>query len=63
MRVMQKKEHVNLNVRVPKKLKEIIEKLVEYDLHNNMSEFVRDALREKLKREAPDLVQQFLEEW
>jgi Arc/MetJ-type ribon-helix-helix transcriptional regulator len=51
----KKKELINLNVRIPKTLRELLEKYVERDLHTNISEFCRDALREKLARDAPDL--------
>jgi len=53
---------VNLNVRVPRALKELIQKIVEYKLHANISEFARDALREKIQRDAPELYRKFYEE-
>jgi Arc/MetJ-type ribon-helix-helix transcriptional regulator len=51
----QKKELVNLNVRVPTTLKELIKKYIECDCHTNISDFARDALREKLAKDAPEL--------
>lgn len=47
------KETVNINVRVTPTLKKIIEKYIDIDTHINISDFARDALREKIKRDAP----------
>ena len=57
-----KKELINLNVKIPKTLRELIERYVKCDLHTNMSEFTRDALREKLVKDAPELAQQLFRE-
>jgi len=46
---------VHMTVRVPKALKDLIKQHVELDTHINESEFVRDALREKIQRECPEL--------
>ena len=59
---MAKKELVNINVRVPRALKELIEEYVKCDLHANLSEFTRDALREKIQRDAPELYKQLFKE-
>ena len=56
--MVTKKELVNLNVRIPSTLKKLIAKYVEYDCHTNASDFTRDALREKLGRDAPELFKQ-----
>lgn len=48
-------EDANLNVRIPKTLRDIMAAHVTRDCHINKSEFVRDAIREKLQREAADL--------
>jgi len=56
--VQKKKEMENLNVRVPSTLKELIEKFVSLDCHTNISDFTRDALRQKLQRETPHLYNQ-----
>jgi Arc/MetJ-type ribon-helix-helix transcriptional regulator len=42
-------------VRIPKRLKTMIKKYIDLDAHKDVSEFVRDALREKIKRDAPAL--------
>jgi len=47
------KETVNINVRITPTLKKIIEKYIDSDTYINMSDFARDALREKIRREAP----------
>ena len=46
---------VPLNVRVPPSLKELAQKFVALDAHKDVSELTRDALREKIRREAPEL--------
>ena len=50
------KETVNVNVRITPTLKKIIEKYIDQDTYINMSDFSRDALREKIKRDAPWLI-------
>lgn len=59
--MVQKKELVNLNVRIPLTLKELIAKYIKCDMHTNASEFTRDALREKLAKDAPELYKQLFE--
>lgn len=59
---MIKKELLNLNVKIPKTLKEVMQKYVKCDLHTNLSEFTRDALREKIQRDAPELAQELFTE-
>lgn len=58
----QKKELVNLNVRIPETLRELIEQYLRCDCHTNVSEFTRDALREKLAKDAPELYAQLFRE-
>ena len=59
---MVKKELVNLNIKLPKTLKDLMAKYVKCDLHTNISEFTREALREKIQRDAPELAQQLFRE-
>jgi Arc/MetJ-type ribon-helix-helix transcriptional regulator len=59
---MEKKELTNLNIKVPRTLKELIAKYVKCDLHTNASDFTRDALREKLQRDAPELYKRLFQE-
>ena len=47
---------VNVNVRITPTLKKIIEKYIDQDTYINLSDFARDALREKIKRDAPWLI-------
>ena len=49
---------VQVSFRIPESLKELIEKYVKCDLHVNISDFFRDALREKIQRDAPELYKQ-----
>ena len=50
------KETVNVNVRITPTFKKIIEKYIDQDTYINISDFARDALREKIKRDAPWLI-------
>jgi Arc/MetJ-type ribon-helix-helix transcriptional regulator len=45
---MVKKRLTNINVRVPTELKALIENQVQQGLHVNISDFVREAIRNKL---------------
>ena len=44
-----------LNIRIPQNLKELMKKYIELDAHKDLSELTRDALREKIRRDAPSL--------
>jgi Arc/MetJ-type ribon-helix-helix transcriptional regulator len=56
-------EHMTqVSFRIPKSLKELVEKFVAQDCHVNPSDFFREALREKIKREAPELYYQLFKE-
>ncbi|RLG99747.1 hypothetical protein DRO19_01510 [Candidatus Bathyarchaeota archaeon] len=56
------KRDAYIGVRVPKRLKELIQKVVQLDAHLNEADFVRDAIREKIQREAPELYRQLFKE-
>lgn len=56
-----KKEKAFIGVRMPKTLREMIEKHVLIDTYQNLSEFVRDAIRQKIQREAPELYKQIFQ--
>jgi Arc/MetJ-type ribon-helix-helix transcriptional regulator len=60
--MVTKKDLVNLNVRIPTTLKELIDKYIQCDMHTNASEFTRDALREKLAKDAPELYKRLFAE-
>jgi len=51
----KKKALVQVSFRIPKLMKQIIEEYVKTDLHINASDFFREALREKIQKEAPEL--------
>ena len=53
-------EQVYLGVRIPLKLRQIMDEHVCCDTHMNASEFVRDSIREKLHKEAPDLYERLV---
>lgn len=53
-----KKETAFIGVKIPKTLRELIEKYVLVATYQNFSEFVRDAIRQKIQRDAPELYKQ-----
>ena len=55
------KRMVQVSFRIPETLKVLIERYVRCDLHVNISDFFRDALREKIQRDAPELYKQLFE--
>jgi len=52
---MKKENMVPLNVRVPRSLKDLMNHFIGLDTYKDISELTRDALREKIKRDAPVL--------
>ena len=59
---MEKRKESYIGVRVPKTLKELIQKVIQLDAHLNEADFVRDAIREKIQRDAPELYRQLFKE-
>lgn len=57
---MKAKEIVVVNARIPLTLKTAVRKYVERDTHINFSDFMRDSMREKLKRDAPWILKEAL---
>lgn len=55
MRYNLESRTVPLNVRIPKTLKRLIKECVALDAHSDVSDFVKEALREKIHRDAPEL--------
>ena len=51
-----------LNVRITQAMRDIIDEMVKLDTHTTISEFVRDAIRQKIKQEAPHLINNLLKE-
>jgi len=50
-----------LGVRLPANLRKILQEYIVLDTHMSESEFVRQAIREKLQREAPQLKQRLMD--
>ena len=55
---MSKEKMVALNVRIPRNLKKLMKHYIELDAHKDLSELTRDALREKIKADAPNLYEE-----
>ena len=53
---------VNINVRVTSTFKKIIEKYIDQDTYINVSDFARDAFREKIRRDAPWFIDEILKQ-
>lgn len=49
------KEESFIGLRVPTKLKQLVAEFIKRDTHMNESDFVRDSIREKIRRDAPAL--------
>ena len=58
----QKGEFSILVVRIRQAMRDIIDEMVKLDTHTTVSEFVRDAIRQKIKQEAPHLISNLLKE-
>jgi len=46
---------IQLRVRVPPNLKNLMREYIQLDTHKDISELTRDAIREKIRRDAPQL--------
>lgn len=53
---------IALNVRIPRNLKDLMKEYIALDAHKDLSELTRDALREKIQREAPELYKKLFKE-
>ena len=58
----QIKKEAAISARIPYTLKELMKKFVRVDTHINESDFIRDAIREKIQREAPELYRDLFRE-
>jgi len=56
--VVMAQQTETIGVRVTKNTKELIRRYLELDQHINESDFVRDAIREKIENDAPELVRE-----
>ena len=52
---MTKNRMAQLNLRVPHNLKALMKQYIALDAHKDLSELTRDAIREKIRRDAPQL--------
>jgi len=59
---MERKELTTICVMIPTTMRELIEQFISLDTHTNLSEFVRDAIRQKLQKDAPHLYNQIFKE-
>ena len=60
---MSEKEDLDIiAAKVPRKFKAVIVKFLDMDSHVTMSDLIRDALREKIRREAPRLLEEMMKE-
>ena len=53
---------VRISARIPRNLKELMRQFVALDAHINESDLIRDAIREKIQRDAPELYRQLFQE-
>lgn len=58
---MEQKE-VRISARIPPTLKRLMREFVSLDSHINESDLIRDSLREKIQRDAPNLYRRVFEE-
>jgi len=55
-------DKVRVGIRVPKDLKKLIDRYLEYDpTYVNISEFARSAFREKIRKDAPQLYEEIMD--
>jgi len=52
----------DVSFRAPAKLRDLVKLFISLDTHMNESDFYRDAVREKIQREAPELYKKLFEE-
>jgi len=56
------KKDVRISARIPATLKKLMGQFVALDSHLNESDLIRDALREKIQHDAPELYRQLFAE-
>jgi len=56
------KNTYTVSSRIPENLKFALKKFIEMDTHLNESDFIRAAIREKIKAEAPQLIEELFED-
>ena len=58
---MAKEKDVSITFRAPATLRDLVKDYVNLDAHMNKSEFYRDAAREKIQHDAPELYKKLFE--
>ncbi|HKZ94836.1 MAG TPA: hypothetical protein VJ249_09715 [Candidatus Bathyarchaeia archaeon] len=58
---MAKEKDVRITFRAPQTLRDTVREFITLDMHMNESDFYRDAAREKIKSDAPDLYRKLFE--
>jgi len=58
---MVKVKDVRITFRAPTTLRDAVKDFITMDMHMNESDFYRDAAREKIKDDAPDLYKKLFE--
>jgi Arc/MetJ-type ribon-helix-helix transcriptional regulator len=56
------RKDVRISARIPQNLKKLMKQFMDCDAHINESDLIRDAIREKIQREAPDLFRRLFKE-
>jgi hypothetical protein len=51
----KEKNEVIIAARIPRTLRRLMEQFITRDTHMGLSDLIRDAVREKIQREAPEL--------
>jgi len=59
---VERKELTTICVMIPQTMRDLIEQVVSKDTHNSLSEFVRDAIRQKLQKDASHLYEELFRE-
>ena len=57
----KQKQDAVISARIPRTLKDLVSKIVTIDAHINESDFLRDAIREKIQKDAPELYKQLFQ--
>ena len=58
---MERKDLTTICVMIPQTMRGLIEEILSKDTHTNLSEYVRDAIRQKIQKDAPQLYEQLFE--
>jgi Arc/MetJ-type ribon-helix-helix transcriptional regulator len=59
---MEKEETTTITFRLPLTLRDLLRDYLSLDTHMNESDFLREAMREKIKRDAPRLYKKLFED-